>query len=426
MAYYNCGVFEGGGVKGILYAGVALELQRMGVLKDLESVAGSSVGSIAALLFATGWSAEKITDTMKKLDFAKMLKGDLLDKIEIPITIEDHFGLYKADMLHDWLGEVIKEVTGDSEATFATWEKHREKNPAIKSIYVRATNANTRRVETFSHKENCNEKIKDAIRASSAFPGILTPVILKGQYFGDGGVQDNCPSEIFSGKDKEFNPYVLTMRVDDKDEILFFTKGILPKPKPINNVFQYLENILGAALSAQDAKFLGSEYTEHTIFGDTLGLQTFDLDLSEEKINAVIASGQYCTILYFLNNHPELVEAANYDPKLIQMIRDHEKLKSKNMVSDDVNSFQSFVEYLQDQSAQKKQLKLSNSEASSSEKRNKEGLHRPHKSLIPWKSLTFNFRQDPAANVPLVAEQHAQQESPKVEEADSSCYCNTM
>ena len=51
MDYENL-VFEGGGVKGVAYSKVAYALEEYGVLKGIKKVAGSSAGSIMALLVA--------------------------------------------------------------------------------------------------------------------------------------------------------------------------------------------------------------------------------------------------------------------------------------------------------------------------------------------------------------------------------------
>ena len=48
-------VFEGGGVKGIAYAGALKELEKKGLLTSLQRVAGTSAGAITATLLAVGY-----------------------------------------------------------------------------------------------------------------------------------------------------------------------------------------------------------------------------------------------------------------------------------------------------------------------------------------------------------------------------------
>src|SRR5699024_7257619 len=65
MSQFENLVFEGGGVKGIAYAGAIAVLEKNGVLADIRRVAGTSAGAIMACLLALGADAARaqaITD----------------------------------------------------------------------------------------------------------------------------------------------------------------------------------------------------------------------------------------------------------------------------------------------------------------------------------------------------------------------------
>lgn len=51
-------VFEGGGVKGIAYAGALEILDKEGILQNIERVAGTSAGAMMAVLVGLRYSAE--------------------------------------------------------------------------------------------------------------------------------------------------------------------------------------------------------------------------------------------------------------------------------------------------------------------------------------------------------------------------------
>ena len=51
---------EGGGIRGIAYAGAFKVLEQKGVLQNIENVAGSSAGAIAGVLIAVGYNAAEI------------------------------------------------------------------------------------------------------------------------------------------------------------------------------------------------------------------------------------------------------------------------------------------------------------------------------------------------------------------------------
>ena len=58
---------EGGGVRGLAYAGVFSVLEEKGILQQIENVGGSSAGAIAGMLVSIGYSADEIDSLMIEL-----------------------------------------------------------------------------------------------------------------------------------------------------------------------------------------------------------------------------------------------------------------------------------------------------------------------------------------------------------------------
>ena len=52
---YNC-IFGGGGIRGMAYIGVIKALKEFNI--EIESIAGSSVGSVFAFLYALGYNED--------------------------------------------------------------------------------------------------------------------------------------------------------------------------------------------------------------------------------------------------------------------------------------------------------------------------------------------------------------------------------
>lgn len=72
---FTCASFSGGGAKDAIYSGAHEALNKAGILKNLEAVAGSLAGSITAAMIATGISREKF----QKISQDTNLKGLLGD-----------------------------------------------------------------------------------------------------------------------------------------------------------------------------------------------------------------------------------------------------------------------------------------------------------------------------------------------------------
>jgi NTE family protein len=114
-------VLEGGGVKGIGFAGAVLVLAEAGY--HFKRVAGTSAGAIAATLIAAIEKAGKdmtvITDYLGRLQFDKFLNEGplrhLAGKLHLATladgtTLITHMGLYSGDYLAEWLTPILQEL----------------------------------------------------------------------------------------------------------------------------------------------------------------------------------------------------------------------------------------------------------------------------------------------------------------------------
>jgi predicted acylesterase/phospholipase RssA len=104
-------VCEGGGVKGLVYAGALKVMEENGVLQNIKRVAGSSAGGIVSLLLAIGYTAEEIEAVMKdEVDFKSLMDRRVefdptrvISAAGMKVGISDiallfkHKGLFKGD-----------------------------------------------------------------------------------------------------------------------------------------------------------------------------------------------------------------------------------------------------------------------------------------------------------------------------------------
>src|SRR6185503_15237246 len=91
-------VMEGAGVKGFAYAGALQVLDSMGILKNIQRVAGTSVGAIQGALVAVGYSSTEIIELTAHIplkqfnDGAWMLAGGIS-------RLKNQFGWYKGEKI---------------------------------------------------------------------------------------------------------------------------------------------------------------------------------------------------------------------------------------------------------------------------------------------------------------------------------------
>lgn len=220
-------VLEGGGVKGIGYVGAIKKLEQLGVMDNIEHVAGSSAGGITALLVGLGEPSNGIESIMEQLDFTSFqdrknpfwtqvaelahiqkgirIVGSAIEAVPVvghvasgvrqvankvgqgvtaaedmaTVVLSNRPGLYKGQAFHDWAKQIIAKKLGNPNATFADLERLRELNPELKAMTFTGTNISTGELMYFDAENTPNMRIADAVRITMSFPGAFEPYQVK-------------------------------------------------------------------------------------------------------------------------------------------------------------------------------------------------------------------------------------------------------
>lgn len=241
-------VLEGGGVRGLAYAGVFSVLEQKGILQNIEKVGGSSAGSIAGMLVCIGYSAAEIDSLMMELPVQKFKDGygGLVGKYK---RLKTDFGIFKGDAFEKWLQQLVAHKTGIAKLTFDQLHKLHQTNSLYKDLYCTGTNLSKQQLEIFSYETTPNMPIALAVRISGGVPLYFEPVALDNQlhkikkndtvsfvnYYVDGGMLCNYPISMFdSCEDGRMNPLFC-----DKVKFNDQTIGIkLERPQQIDSLNQ--------------------------------------------------------------------------------------------------------------------------------------------------------------------------------------------
>jgi NTE family protein len=331
-------VFEGGGVKGIAYAGVLQMLETKGILAGINRVGGTSAGAINALLLGLGCSLPEIEDILKKLDFKSFLDSSW-GFVGDSKRLLTEFGWYKGDAFRAWVASIINEKTGNSESTFNDIASQKA-NRGFRDLYFVGTNLSTGFGEVFSSEHTPRMCVADAIRISMSIPLFFAAKKgARGDIYVDGGLLDNYPIKLFDRKKyvdqyyrvpdyygshneqlkedgREVSPYVynqetLGFRLDSAREIAMFRDNAEPVHEEIATFPAYIKALVGCIMEGQANQHLHSDDWQRTIYVDTIGVGTTDFDLTDEKKKALVVSGTACTEQYFAWYDDPRNEAAN-------------------------------------------------------------------------------------------------------------------
>ncbi len=158
---------SGGGVRGLAHIGVLKVLEREGV--PIHFLAGTSMGGFIAAAYAAGFSPADLEAEALRFSNPRHLIGFL--ERSIPRR-----GLVSKDKLEEYLRQQLGDVTFD-----------RLRLP----LALVAVDLNS------GGKVVLREgPLVEAVRATTALPGVFPPVERDGQLLVDGGLLDNLPADV--------------------------------------------------------------------------------------------------------------------------------------------------------------------------------------------------------------------------------------
>lgn len=195
--------FEGGGAKGYAYIGALQTLESRGVYPSgVMRTAGTSVGSLFALLAATGVPTSYMLRKVPA-DFESLAKDGGGGRLRSFARAARSRGMHPGDALFQFLGEILEDTTGSADCTFAQLHER-----CGRELCVPVTNV-TRMMTEYCHlKTTPHMAVRTAVRMSMSLPVLLQPVNLsmgrdrierEPEVYVDGGLLCNNPIHVFDG-----------------------------------------------------------------------------------------------------------------------------------------------------------------------------------------------------------------------------------
>ena len=311
-------VFKGGGVRGIAYMGAVEVLEELNVLKNIERVAGTSSGAIAATLVCFRKKTKNTIDLFNTLDLKKVPQRaekdgtwnvKILKNSENYPRLFEKFGWYSSAYFHDWLKFIIAEqCRGNQRATFSDFQRL-----GFRDLHIVASNISRHHAQVFSAETSPDVVVADAVRMSMSIPLFFEALRFdgktfgkKGDYFVDGGLFNNYPIHVFDQPEYAIGNHMY------RNGINLETLGLFLYPSSLNgkdnvdepkNLWEYLDLIVRSMNDSHQQSDLAENVADNrrTIKIDDFGISSTQFDLSPESIEyqSLFKNGRSATERFF-------------------------------------------------------------------------------------------------------------------------------
>lgn len=314
-------VFEGGGVKGIGLIGALSVMERRW---HWENVAGTSAGSIVAACVACGMTATDVRAVLDQIDLSEMMdrgwegrlqrvlsRISLLRRITGLVTLPDlinvlrDFGIYQGKRFIEIVEENLPRDAQRFGDPQLLWDPGAPKDSQYRyKLRVVASDVTANRMlilpQDIRHfgRDPDELTVAEAVRMSMSIPVFFEPWRLRDRHgrehlIVDGGILSNYPVWMFDAPPGETPGWpTFGFRLHDPGENL--RDGRLPFPEHVEEIgsfVQYMRGIWDTVFSAMDRQYVSRRHWARTIAIDNLGVGTTEFDITEERKDALWASG---------------------------------------------------------------------------------------------------------------------------------------
>jgi len=320
MSQFKNLIFEGGGVKGIAYAGALRVLEQQNIVSDIKRAAGTSAGAITAALIALGAASQDVQKIVGGTKFREFMDDSFWLPGDIDRLIHD-YGWYKGDAFSAWMQKQVYALAQDSELTFTELKQlAAQPKSKFKEFFVVGTNLSMQMPMVYSEETTPDLPIWEAVRISMSIPLFFAAMRLQQakDILVDGGVTWNYPLDLFDDKkyladpkagsvpnytkyddNTVYNKETIGFRVDTKDEIQAEKDSWRLPPVEITDFFAYAKALVGYMGEMANKMHLHQNDWHRSVFIDAGGVRTTEFDLSDSQVNMLIQNGGQGATAYF-------------------------------------------------------------------------------------------------------------------------------
>lgn len=262
-------VLSGGGAKGYAHVGVLKVLEEAGV--RIDYIGGASMGAIVGGLYASGWSAAELDSILKSTDMGALLQDEIPrdvtpvfekfngEKYPFSLSVKDgKVGLPLAYSDGQFVYNLLSQLTAR-----VCYTDDFSQLPI--PFFCTGTDVSTGESIMLDHGN-----LALAMRASGAFPGLISPVEINYRLISDGGIVNNFPAKEVKERGMDL---VIGVNVEE---------GLLGKNE-LNSLEKLITQIGSFQMNTKSEEQL--PYCDVLICPDVVGVGLTDFELADTLIN---------------------------------------------------------------------------------------------------------------------------------------------
>ena len=265
-------VFSGAGLRIYTFLGFIKALNELDLLKNINSIIGTSSGSLIAVLCILDFSYNEIEEIILKINTSN-LKNIHSDNI---INFFKDYGVDDGKNFERIINIILNIKVKNENITFKELYELTKKK-----LIITATCVNSMDIEYFDYETTPDIPIKKVLLMSISIPLIFKPVKLDNKYYVDGGLISHYPIDYFK---------------DNKEETLgILVTSSLNKCMEINNIKDYIYNIMSCSF-INLIKNCYNNYKEHTVLVENNTVNFLDFNIEYNTKISLIEEGYKETI----------------------------------------------------------------------------------------------------------------------------------
>lgn len=307
---------KGGGIRGIAYIGALKGLEDKHIMAGIERVGGTSIGAVVGVMICTGMTAAQMEAKMLDLDISTFNDGEWFF-IGGQRRLRKNFGWYKGNEFERWVGDIIKEQTGNENITFSQLHQLAQTDKRYKDLYVTATNLTLQRLEIFSWESHPDMQVRLAVRASVSIPLYYGAVCIDscgkeveepldgGHYnvYVDGGLLANYPVNLFNTPQETvagvINEHTLGLKLERPEQITYQQQHKGVAPYNIHSFGSYMGALYNVTMEQLNKRMPYEEEKKHTVYISTGNISPRVRHITDEQKQLLFKNGLNATEAFF-------------------------------------------------------------------------------------------------------------------------------